>query len=188
MGSAVGPDGVPVEFVPQPGDALPETGSKAPPFVLPDADMDTFDLSEALSRNIVVLCFYPRDGTPAWTRQAIDFSDHDTEFTREGAVVVGVSADDCITHATFRDEHGLSIRLLSDPDVEVCRQYGVLQPREGVSRFSIRRTTFVIDRSGIIRFAAPDANLRGHVAEVLERIRIIARNSNGNHQELGRHA
>lgn len=172
-----GAGAVPVESGAQPEEAPLSPGSRAPLFSLADADMETFGLSEALASNIVVLCFYPRDGAPVCTQQAIEFSDHDDEFAREGAVVVGVSPDDVLRHADFRDQHGLSIRLLSDPDFEVSRTYGVLQQRAQGSGQSVRRATFVIDQSGVIRHALLESGARGHAATILELVRQISRNT-----------
>jgi peroxiredoxin Q/BCP len=92
--------------------------------------MEVFDLAAERGRHHVVLYFYPRDNTPGCTRQAADFSDHEDEFVRQDCIVVGVSPDDCLTHAEFRDQHGLSVRLLSDVDTDVCRLYRVWRPRE----------------------------------------------------------
>ncbi len=165
------------------GPAL-RSGDRAPVFSLPDADMEMFDLAEALQANNLVLYFYPRDNTPGCTRQAADFTDHEDEFTRHHCTVVGVSPDDCLTHAEFRDEHGLSVQLLSDEDSEVCRMYDVWRKKEvdGISKMSVLRSTFIIDRSGVIRHALYDVNPRGHAAEVLELVRAMdARNThNGN--------
>lgn len=153
--------------------SAPRAGERAPVFALPDADMEVFDLDEAVGRKHVVLYFYPRDNTPGCTRQAIDFSDHAEDFERLDCVVVGVSPDDCPTHAEFRDEHGLSVRLLSDEDVDICRRYGVWQTHEidGAQRSGVRRTTFIIDKRGIIRHVFCNVAPRGHVAEVLDTLR-----------------
>ena len=91
-----------------------EAGHPAPTFSLPDADMETVRLADFKGRKHVVLYFYPKDGTPACTMQAIDFSDHEEHFAEADCVVIGVSCDDCITHAEFRDENGLSVTLLAD--------------------------------------------------------------------------
>ena len=149
------------------------SGDEAPSFSLPDADMETFDMAEALESHHVVLYFYPRDNTPGCTRQAADFSDHEDEFTRHNCIIVGVSPDDCLTHAEFRDEHGLSVRLLSDEDGEACRLYDIWQAREvdGVSRMGVLRSTFIIERGGVIRHALYDVNPRGHAAEVFQLVR-----------------
>lgn len=146
------------------------TGQTAPTFSLPDADMQTVSLSEYRGRKHVVLYFYPRDDTPVCTLQAIEFSDHEDQFDKYDCVILGVSRDDCLAHAAFRDKHGLSIKLLSDLDSEVCRKYGVLQLKEtdGVSRECLVRSTFVIDKKGVIRHVAYAVNPRGHANEVYE--------------------
>jgi peroxiredoxin Q/BCP len=147
-----------------------QPGQAAPSFALPDADMQTVSLSTFKGRKHVVLYFYPRDGTPVCTMVTTDFSDHEEQFVRHDCVVLGVSRDDCLTHADFRDKHGLTIGLLSDPEGEVCRQYGVLQEKEteGVRRECLVRSTFVIDKKGVIRHASYGVNPRGHAAEVFD--------------------
>ncbi len=145
-----------------------QSGDIAPVFSLPDADMEMFDLASARGRQHVVLYFYARDNTPGCTRLAADFTDHEEEFARCGCVVIGVSPDDCLTHAEFRDSEGLSVRLLSDVDKEVCRLYGVWQRRlvDGVEKTGVLRSTFIIDRQGVLRHALYGITPRGHAAEV----------------------
>ena len=144
-------------------------GQSAPLFSLPDADMETVELARILGKKHVVLYFYPKDGTPGCTLQATDFSDHEEEFARHGCIVIGVSLDDCLCHAQFRDQHGVSICLLADTEAEVCRKYGVLQEKEanGERKPSITRSTFIIDKHGTVRHAFYGVNPRGHAAEVL---------------------
>ena len=77
--------------------------------------MQAVELSSFIGKKHIVLYFYPRDNTPGCTLQAAEFSDHEGEFGRCNCVILGVSRDDCLTHAAFRDKHGLSIGLLSDP-------------------------------------------------------------------------
>ncbi|MBS0545030.1 MAG: peroxiredoxin [Proteobacteria bacterium] len=150
-----------------------QSGDLAPSFSLPDADMEIFDLAAARGKQHVVLYFYPRDNTPGCTLQAADFSDHEDEFARHACMVVGVSPDDCLTHAEFRDNQGLSVRLLSDADTEVCRLYGVWQQKEvdGVKKMCVRRSTFIIDKQGKIRHALYDVTPRGHAAAVFELVK-----------------
>jgi peroxiredoxin len=148
----------------------PRVGDRAPELILPDADMEVFDLKAMRGKRNVVLYFYPRDNTPGCIRQASDFSDHADEFERHDCTVVGVSPDDCLTHAAFRDLHGLSVRLLSDEDLEICRRYGVWESRmvEGTIRSGVTRTSFIIDKQGVIRHIFRNVAPRGHVAEVLQ--------------------
>jgi peroxiredoxin Q/BCP len=150
-----------------------QPGQAAPPFVLPDADMQTVSLEEFKGKKHVVIYFYPRDGTPGCTLVTTDFSDHQDEFVKHDCVILGVSRDDCLTHADFRDRNGVSISLLSDPEGEVCRQYGVIQEKEteGVRRECLVRSTFIIDKNGVIRHVAYGINPRGHAAEVYDVIR-----------------
>lgn len=166
-------------------------GQSVPLFSLPDADMEMFDLASVLGSHHVVLYFYPRDNTPACTRQAIDFSDHDADFAKEKCIVVGISPDDCLTHAEFRDQHGLSVELLADEDGDVCKLFGVWLSGqvEGATKRSVRRSTFIISRDGVLRHVMHDVNPRGHAAEVFQLVKQLnSRNVNGNHQKHGRHA
>jgi peroxiredoxin Q/BCP len=150
-----------------------QTGKHAPAFTLPDADMQSVELGSFLGKKHVVLYFYPRDNTPGCTLQATEFSDHEGEFGRCNCVILGVSRDDCLTHAEFRDKHGLAIGLLSDPEGEVCRRYGVLQEKEvdGVRKECLVRSTFVIDKHGVIRHAAYGVNPKHHAAQIFDVVR-----------------
>lgn len=145
-------------------------GDIAPEFSLPDADMEWFDLASMRGRQHTVLFFYPRDNTPLCTLEAIDFSDHEADFAKLGCAVVGVSRDDCLSHAAFRDKHGLSIRLLSDESGDVCRKFGVCQMREkdGHKKLCVVRSTFIIDKAGIVQHAFYDVVPKGHAAEIFD--------------------
>lgn len=153
-----------------------QPGDRAPEFTLPDADMEYFESLSLRGKKSVVLFFYPRDDTPLCTLEAIDFSDHENEFARCGCLIFGVSRDDCLSHAEFRDKHGLSVRLLSDETGEVCRQFGVSQYREkdGHKKLCVIRSTFIIDPTGIVRHAFYDVQPKGHAAEVFKRVKAMA--------------
>jgi len=146
-----------------------KAGDPAPAFELPDSEMELVSLSAFKGSKTVVLYFYPKDDTPGCTLEAIDFSELEDAFDGLGAVVLGVSMDDCMSHGTFRDKHGISVELLADTEGEVCASYGVLQHKEaeGKRKTSILRSTFVIDRNGVVRHALYGVAPRGHAAEVL---------------------
>lgn len=150
-----------------------KAGDCAPDFELPDADMEMVRLSDYQGKQHVVLYFYVRDDAPACTTEAIEFSDLDEKFARLGCAIIGISRDDCISHGEFRDKHGITVRLLSDKDGIVCRQYGVLVKKKtgGVVRESVQRSTFIIDRSGIIRHALYGVHPKGHAMQVLELVK-----------------
>ena len=153
-----------------------QAGQSAPPFVLPDADMEAFDFASLRGHSHAVLFFYPKDDTPYCTLEATDFSDHEDEFARLGCVVIGVSRDDCLSHAEFRDKHGLSVRLLADVEGDVCRKFGVCQYREkdGIKKLCLVRSTFVIDKEGVVRHALYDVSPRGHAAEVFQLVKELS--------------
>ena len=140
---------------------------------MPDAYLESLDLAELLAKKHGFLYFSPKDDTPGCTIEAIEFSDHEDEFERCGCVILGVSRDDCISHAEFRDKHGVSVRLLADTEGDVCKRYGVWQVKEkdGAKKMGIVRSTFIIDRRGIVRHALYGVNPKGHAAEVLELVR-----------------
>ena len=150
-----------------------EPGQPAPIFDLPDADLNIVSLGEYRNQRNVVVYFYPRDDTPGCTMEAIDFSELEEEFTRLSTVVLGVSMDDCMSHGAFRDKHGLCVQLLSDEDGEVCQRYGVLQEKEieGRKRTGIVRSTFIIDRKGLLKHALYGVSPRGHALEVLNLVK-----------------
>lgn len=152
-----------------------KVGQTAPMFALPNEDMDTVDLASYHGKNHVVLFFYPRDDTPTCTLEATDFSDHEDEFSRQGCVVFGISRDDCIKHAEFRDKHGISVSLLSDPEAVACKRYSVWQLKEvdGIKKHGIVRSTFIIDKQGVLRFVLYGVNAKGHALEVLRAVKEI---------------
>jgi peroxiredoxin Q/BCP len=135
--------------------------------------MEMVDLSSYRGKKNVVLYFYPKDGTPACTLQAVGFTDRDVEFKRLETVILGVSPDDVLSHQAFRDEHGLTISLLADTDAEVCRLYDVIQEKvvDGRAKSSLLRSTFVIDKKGVVRHILREVNPKAHVTEVLKIIR-----------------
>jgi peroxiredoxin Q/BCP len=152
-----------------------KAGQAAPMFVLPDADMESIDIAQYHGKHNLILFFYPRDDTPGCTLEATDFSDHEDEFARYDCTIIGISRDDCIKHAEFRDKHGISVRLLSDAEGAACKQYGVWQAKEvdGVKKHGIVRSTFVIDKLGVVRLALYGVNAKGHALEMLRVVKEI---------------
>ena len=149
------------------------TGMEAPHFELPNADMETFALTSLQGKKNVVLYFYPKDDTPGCTMEANEFTDLEEEFAKFDTVVIGISRDDCLSHASFRDKYGLSVLLLSDPDARVCKRYGVMYEKEvdGHKKQAIQRSTFVIDKQGKLRHAMYGVHAHGHAQEIFNLIK-----------------
>lgn len=157
------------------------TGMEAPHFELPDADMQIFSLTSQQGKKNIVLYFYPRDDTPGCTMEANEFSDLEEEFAKFDTIVIGISRDDCLSHASFRDKYGLSVLLLSDPDARVCKRYGVMYEKEagtepgrsveGQKKLSIKRSTFVIDQHGKLCHVMYGVQAHGHAQDILKLIK-----------------
>ncbi len=145
-------------------------GMEAPHFELPDADMENFVLTSLQGRKNVVLYFYPKDNTPGCTMEANEFSELDEEFAKLDTVVVGISRDDCLSHASFRDKYGLSVILLADPEARVCKRYGVMYEKDvdGHKKLAVQRSTFVIDKQGKLRHVMYGVHAHGHAQEILK--------------------
>jgi peroxiredoxin Q/BCP len=151
---------------------LIEEGKPAPDFELPSDSGETVKLSE-LRGKPVVLYFYPKDDTPGCTTQACGIRDAYGEFEREGAVVLGVSADDERSHTKFRDKYELPFTLLADTDHSVAEQYGVWGEKKYMGRtyMGISRWTFVIDEDGNVKKVLPDVKPANHADDVLAVLR-----------------
>jgi peroxiredoxin Q/BCP len=150
-----------------------QVGMEAPHFELPDADMNMFNPAGLRGSKHVVLYFYPKDDTPGCTLEANEFSDLDDEFTGLDTLVVGISRDDCLSHAEFRDKYGLSVLLLSDTESVACRKFGVLYDKEvdGHKKTAIQRSTFIIDKHGKLRHILRNVHAHGHAHEILNLIK-----------------
>jgi peroxiredoxin Q/BCP len=155
------------------GESMLNVGEIAPDFALPDATMDMVQLSQFQPHKNVVLYFFNKDHTPGGVIEAIEFSDRVDAFAQYETIILGVSLDDCLAHDCFIDEHGLEFDLLSDTETEVSRLYHAVHEWEahGVVRYGIERSTFVIDKAGIIRHAFYHVTPKGHAADILNLVK-----------------
>ncbi|GIW46568.1 MAG: peroxiredoxin [Deltaproteobacteria bacterium] len=137
----------------------------------PDIEAETYGgqkirLGDFLGKKIVVLYFYPRDNTPGCTKEACSMRDKMEDFKKLGIEVLGVSVDSVRSHENFRDRFNLNFPLLSDTDRKIVRAYGV-ESESGTAK----RVTFLIDRSGVIRYIWHKVDTSHHADEVLEKVR-----------------
>jgi thioredoxin-dependent peroxiredoxin len=124
-------------------------GSQAPDFSLPSSDGQTFTLSALAGRKHVVLVFYVGDNTPDCNRQLSSLRDDMPELERLDIVVVGLNPASVGEHAHYCTQLGLNFALLHDAGGQVALQYGALNPDR-----SVQRSVYVVDKAGLIRFAA----------------------------------
>ena len=128
-----------------------EIGMKAPEFELPDQNGEMHRLADYRGQK-VILYFYPKDNTSGCTKQACGFSERNPQFREKGAVILGVSKDSVASHKKFEQNYGLGFTLLSDPELEVIKAYGVWQEKKNYGKVTmgVVRTTYLIDENGII--------------------------------------
>lgn len=133
----------------------------------------TIRLADFVGREHLVLYFYPKDDTPGCTREGQDFRDRYDDFRAAGATILGVSRDSVKKHEGFRERQQFPFDLLSDPDETLCRLFDVIREKNLYGRkvLGIERSTFLIDRDGVLREAWRKVRVPGHVDSVLAAVR-----------------
>ena len=147
-----------------------ETGQQAPAMDLP-TDSGQFTLAENAGKNIVVF-FFPKADTSGCTKEAIAFSELQTEFDAANTVVIGISKDKPQKQAKFREKYNLTCLLGADHETDVCEQFGVWVEKSmyGRSYMGIQRATFLIGPDGTILHVWPKVKVPGHADDVLSHI------------------
>jgi len=147
---------------------MPDVGEKAPDFTLRSDEGREVSIRDLRGKK-VVLYFYPKDGTSGCTQEAIEFRDLADRFTKQGAVILGVSKDSIESHQRFKEKHNLPFTLLSDPKAEVMSLYGVWKQRSlyGRNFMGTERTTFIIDEEGTIQKVYRKVNVKDHAKTCL---------------------
>jgi peroxiredoxin Q/BCP len=115
----------------------------------------------------VVLCFYPKNhlwGCPSKKvfEQARSIIENYERIKQLDAVLFGISVDTVESHKKFADEYKIPYPLLSDTDKSVCRKYA------GLNMYGLaKRSTFIIDRNGIIVKVFRDIEPERHGGEIV---------------------
>ena len=130
-----------------------EIGQKAPEFTLFSSENKPVSLSDYSQKNAVLL-FFPMAFTDVCTAELCDMRDNLHTYAALNADILAISVDSPFTLAKFRAEQNLPFALLSDFNKDVSAAYGALYENfvmnmKGVSK----RAAFVIDQTGIIRYA-----------------------------------
>jgi len=157
------------------GSVMLEKNQVAPEFCVPNQDNEPVKLSDYKGSRNVVLYFYPKDDTPGCTVEANQFTGLAGEFAELETVVIGVSKDSCSSHQAFIDKYGLRVDLLADTSGELCERYGVWQEKEknGVKKMGIVRSTFLVNKEGVLEEVLYGVAADGHAGEILGKIRSL---------------
>ncbi len=140
-----------------------------PEFSLPATGNQVFSPAAAHG-TVLVLYFYPKDNTPGCTTEAQQFRAIHPALCDSGCAVYGISRDGMRSHEAFKAKLQLPFDLLSDTEEIACALFGVVRQKVlyGKPVRGIERSTFVIDRSGVLRREWRGVKADGHAAEVLE--------------------
>ncbi|WP_085993157.1 thioredoxin-dependent thiol peroxidase [Oceanobacillus senegalensis] len=145
-----------------------EVGKQVEDFTLPNQDGENVSLSDFRGKN-VVLYFYPKDMTPGCTTEACDFRDKHESFGELDAVIIGVSPDPVERHQKFIAKHDLPFQLLADEEHKLAEDYGVwkLKKNFGKEYYGIERSTFILDKEGVLQKEYRKVKVDGHVEDAL---------------------
>jgi peroxiredoxin Q/BCP len=143
----------------------------APDFTLPSTNGELFRLHNFLGKNII-LYFYPKDCTSGCTQEGKDFAEHYKKFASLNTLILGVSRDTLTLHGKFKQEQQFPFDLLSDVDQIACELYDVLKEKNlyGKKTRGVERSTFLIDKEGVLRREWRKVKVLGHVQEVLQAV------------------
>jgi peroxiredoxin Q/BCP len=150
----------------------PKVGDVAPDFQLPSTRGKDVTLKEFKGQD-VILYFYPRDETPGCTSEACAFRDHESDISKAGASILGVSTDPMESHQKFASKNQLNFPLLSDETADVAKMYGAWKEKNMYGRRSwgVARTTYWIGADGRIRKIYKKVDVARHADEILADIK-----------------
>ncbi|WP_371134510.1 peroxiredoxin [Limnobacter sp.] len=151
-----------------------EINSKVPDFSAACTGGDNFTLSAQASKNLVIY-FYPKDSTPGCTTEGENFRDLHAEFAKADCVIFGVSRDSLKSHENFKAKLDMPFELISDPDEKVCLLFDVMKMKNmyGKQVRGVERSTFVINKKGLLVQEWRGLKVPGHAQAVLDFVRTI---------------
>lgn len=128
-----------------------EVGAPAPDFTLKDQNQQQVTLSSFRGDKNVLVVFFPLAFTGICQGELDQLRDHLPSYVNDDSVALAISVGPPPTHKIWATESGFLFPVLSDfwPHGAVSEAYGVFNSDTGFPN----RGTFVIDKSGIIRFA-----------------------------------
>ncbi len=149
-------------------------GEPMPDFELPATGAQRIKLSDFKGKH-VVLYFYPKDNTPGCTQEGQAFRDEYDQFQTLDTVILGLSRDGVKSHENFKSKQGFPFELLADKEETVCQLFDVIKLKNMYGRKvrGIERSTFLIDKEGVLRKAWRKVKVDGHATEVLDTIKAL---------------
>lgn len=142
-----------------------------PDFTFHSTDPKLMHLKILLGKNIV-LYFYPKDNTPGCTLESQNFKVNYHKFAKLKTCIIGISRDNLHSHDKFACKLALPFPLIADEDETLCKLFNVIVTKNMYGRQvqGIERSTFLIDKKGIVRNIWRKVRVPGHVEAVLEAV------------------
>ncbi|WP_047539806.1 peroxiredoxin [Methylotenera versatilis] len=143
-------------------------------FELPATSGQLFKLSDYLGKTLIIY-FYPKDSTPGCTTQGMQFRDRYADFQASNTEIVGVSRDSLKSHENFKAKFSFPFELLADTQELACGIFNVMKMKNmyGKQVRGIERSTFVIDKNGVLIKEWRGVKVDGHVEQVLDFIKTL---------------
>jgi len=152
-----------------------EIGQVVPDFTAPATNETSFTLSDYRGKSNLIIYFYPKDSTPGCTTEGQNFRDMKAELDANDTLVFGVSKDSMRRHENFKAKQEFNFELISDEDEAVCQLFNVIQLKKlyGKEYMGIVRSTFLIDKEGVLRQHWDKVKVKGHADAVLEAVKAL---------------
>ncbi|MCW8278652.1 peroxiredoxin [Pseudomonas sp. PCH199] len=137
-------------------------------FEAPATSGQTVSLAELKGKQVVIY-FYPKDSTPGCTTQGQGFRDQLEAFKAANTEVFGVSRDSLKSHENFKAKQAFNFELISDKEEALCQLFDVIKLKKlyGKEYMGVDRSTFLIDKNGVLRQEWRGVKVPGHVDAVL---------------------
>lgn len=147
------------------GDAIPDFKAKD--------ELGELITTEDLLGTPAVIYFYPKDDTPGCTKEACSFRDNMQKLEKMDIIVLGVSPDSADAHQNFIEKYSLNFSLIPDEKLELCHKFDVIQEKvtSGRKEMGVERTTFFVDRDGIVQWIERPVNIEGHLDRLIHAIK-----------------
>ena len=131
--------------------------------------------STDLKGKYVVIYFYPKDSTPGCTKEGEDFRDFHKEFKKNDSLIFGVSRDSVASHEKFKKKYNFPFNLISDEEESLCNIFDVIKEKNMYGRkyMGIERSTFLIDKKGMLVHEWRKVKVKNHAQEVLDTLKNI---------------
>ncbi|KJH77668.1 MULTISPECIES: peroxiredoxin [Pseudomonas] len=137
-------------------------------FEAPATSGQTVNLASLKGKQVVIY-FYPKDSTPGCTTQGQGFRDQLEAFKAANTEVFGVSRDSLKSHENFKAKQAFNFELISDKEEALCQLFDVIKLKKlyGKEYMGVDRSTFLIDKDGVLRQEWRGVKVPGHVDAVL---------------------